>query len=449
MRKVKRIYLTLAGEDKELIRRCDGYVQHIFGIIRCLVLLIFIGCCVSAGSFIFFLFQGNKWMAVPVGIVWALLVTNMYLLLLHTVTPTLLPVKNKILARAKSFLSVDMLFRLFFMSLLAVIIAQPINVLCLSPFALKSLNKYKTEYRAEMMIAADSALVAGECRCGNELNQVETQMITPDNREEIQTKYGWLHNRISEDSASLSKMKLMLDSLKRWHGRFSDHWKHVSDSVRANLETELAGEQQSCADFLLQLQQAGGVAEREEAGMYHSQLQLQHVIAARVSSYKRLQELMEHSNFYIKRNQIILNENPVSWIITVLVIGVFLLPICLKYSIRKKGNFYQKKEQLERDMVLERYQCFKSDYLLAFKKCIEKYNTQSRERMLPWLEKLRGIRPDIYPAFIQRLEDVLRDEVEKYEYWADHPFRTVRKYDAVQLSEESDLLTLIYPDACC
>lgn len=447
MRKLKRIYLTLAGEDNQLIQRCNGNAKLTFAAIRILVLTIFLGCCISAGSFMFYLFQGNKWMVVPVGVVWALLVTNMYLLLLHTVTPTLLPVKNKLLARARSFFSAAMLFRLLFMSLLAIIIAQPINVLCLSPFVQKSLNKYKTEYKAEMTIAADSALVAGECRCGRDLHRSDAATITMETRGLIEAKHAWLYRKIAEDSARLFTMQRMLDSLKHWHGRFSDHWKHISDSVRLQLEVALEKEQQSNAAFLLQLQGTDFVDGGEQTNMLYTRSALQNLIVARMNNYKRLRALMEHSNFYIKRNQIILNENPVSWIITLLVIGVFLLPIYLKYSIRNKGVFYDEKERLERNMVLEYYQDFKRDYLLAFKHCIMQYNASSRERMLPWLEKIRDIRPDVYSKLLQQLEETLKDDVEKYEYWADHPFRTVRKYDAVPLSEQSDLLTLIYPAA--
>jgi hypothetical protein len=46
--------------------------------------------------------------------------------------------------------------------LLAIIIAQPLNVLLLSSFSERSLANHKTEYRINMMIVADSSLIKQE-----------------------------------------------------------------------------------------------------------------------------------------------------------------------------------------------------------------------------------------------------------------------------------------------
>ncbi|RXK83650.1 hypothetical protein [Filimonas effusa] len=447
MHNLKSIYFFLAGEDRAFIRRCDKYAQGIFCYIRFYVLLIFSGCWVSATAFTYSLFQGNKWMCFPIGAVWALLVTNMYLLLLHTVSPALLPVKKKrLLDKARSYIDVAMFFRLVFMSLLAVIIAQPINVLLLSPYAQESLDKYKTEYRARMMLAADSALIAGECRCGNELVQSETQIVTTDNREAVAKRYAWLHHKISEDSMYMADVKLLLDSLTSWHGRFSDRWKHISDSTRLVLDAKLREEQESDSLFLIQLHELLASSDGGHPYLLHNIVVLQKLIAGKIKNDNRLQRLIDKSNFYMKTNQIILGENPCSWLITILVLALFLLPIYLKYSIRKKSLFYQEKEKIDRQLVSESYQQFKEQYRLAFIASIERYNTQSWKRLMPWLEKLKLVHPEAFVKKKQHLQELFKADVEKYEYWADHPYRTIRKYDAIKLAGEADLLTLIYPE---
>ena len=94
--RLRLFFCTFSGEDDYIIRECKPRIQISFALIGLFVMIVFAGCWVSASSFMSELFEGSgKWLSIPIGILWALLVANMYLLLLYTVSPTLLPVARK------------------------------------------------------------------------------------------------------------------------------------------------------------------------------------------------------------------------------------------------------------------------------------------------------------------------------------------------------------------
>ncbi len=138
--RLRRFLCTFSGEDDYIIRRCETRIQVSFALIGLFVIIIFIGCWKSADLFMDNLFENSKWMSAFVGIIWALLVTNLYLLLLYTISPAILPVSSK--KRKKRIISVTEIekknetgfivsfsLRIFLLILLAIIIVQPINVL--------------------------------------------------------------------------------------------------------------------------------------------------------------------------------------------------------------------------------------------------------------------------------------------------------------------------------
>ena len=89
---LRLFFCFFSGEDDYIIRRCSAKTQIFFAAVGALVIAIFIACWFSASHFISQLFEdSNKWISLPIGIFWALLVANLYLLLLYTVAPTTLP----------------------------------------------------------------------------------------------------------------------------------------------------------------------------------------------------------------------------------------------------------------------------------------------------------------------------------------------------------------------
>lgn len=146
-----RLFLCFfSGEDDFIIRKCNTGIQLAFAAIGLFVLVIFTGCLFSASLFMAHVFEGNHLLGLFIGLIWALLVTNLYLLLLYTISPTLLPIarRRKVIKEGKvrkmvieekakekhPLLQISLLFRLGLIILLATIIMQPFNVLLFSPF---------------------------------------------------------------------------------------------------------------------------------------------------------------------------------------------------------------------------------------------------------------------------------------------------------------------------
>jgi hypothetical protein len=86
------------------------------------------------------------------------------------------------------------------------------------------------------------------------------------------------------------------------------------------------------------------------------------LIVTKNAQYDKLDQLLSISNFYVRKIQIINKYYPLAWIINIIVIGVFLFPIWMKYNIRNKYNYYPSKEKLENDFVKREYDIFKTQY---------------------------------------------------------------------------------------
>lgn len=277
-----------SGEDYTIIQKCGNKVQLYFSLIGLLVLVILLCSFASALYFTDHLFH-NIIADIGVGIVWGYIITNMYVLLLYTISPTLLPTKERKKQKEKTYpfkLSYSMGIRIFIVLLLAIIIAQPLNVLILKP-----------------------------------------------------------------DSTT----------------------------------------------FALDIKE-------------------------------------------------LLATNPLATIITLVVVGIFLFPVYLKYTIRKLGEFYEKKAAIKKRIIEDDYKDFKIEYRQVIEKNISDYNKSVWRNLTPFLNKLEKINSTSYKEYFADIEQELTTEkIEKYEYWANPPYRTIHKSRTKKALSEQDLLNHIYP----
>ena len=171
--KIRLFLFTCSGEDNFILKRCKEQIQKRFALLGFFVLLIFVGCFFSATFFIYSLFDGlTKILSIPMGIAWGAIVVNMYLLLLHTISPAIIPLsskKKKVNSNdiinnliQNRFLSLSMFLRMCFMVLLAIIIAQPLNVKLLSISVDSSINKHKIQERVRLYSFTNKDLIKNE-----------------------------------------------------------------------------------------------------------------------------------------------------------------------------------------------------------------------------------------------------------------------------------------------
>lgn len=288
----------LSGEDFTIIEQCSPKIRIYFTWIGVFVLAILLCCFLSAFYFTDHLFH-NKFVDVGVGFVWGYIITNMYVLLLYTITPALLPVKtknNKSKIQVQKFnFSFSMILRVFMMMLLAIITAQPLNVFLLHPNSIELANDIKN----------------------------------------------------------------------------------------------------------------------------------------------------------------LLANNPLATLITVGVVMIFMLPIYLKYRVRKLGEFYEKKAEIKKKIIQDDYRDFKKEYQHIFEEKTSVYNERLKNTLNPLLTKLSQIineepkeeRIELFQKISNELSVELNEtKIEKYEYWADPPYRTIHKSRTKNTLSEQDLLNHIYPE---
>lgn len=459
--RLRLFFCTFSGEDDYIIRKCRLQIQFSFALIGLFVLLIFIGCWVSASSFTSELFEGSgKWVSVPLGVLWALLVANMYLLLLYTVSPAILPVARKKVKKGKkgsvaveslerrveSEFTASLVFRICFISLLAIIIAQPLNILLLSSFSESSLANYKAEYRINMIIVADSSLIKQEVQSQAEFYQNVMSKIHASDSQVVAGNTRLLNDKVASDQFFLVHSKMLLDSLLKWN-KYPFRSKAKCDSVRSILSALVQEELQSDERFVSQIESIRFTNRTLQGDFEAYRASLKATIMAKMKNYMRIDDLLNRSNFYVKRIQILLSENPLSWLITLMICGMFLLPIYWKFSIRNHGGFYEIRRHDENKIVREDYNEFKMMYSKVFEARFREYNRRTWVGIMYHLRLLEEANPSKANEIRERLKEELQiKSIVKFEYWADPPFRTKRKQSNKQLLLENDFLKLVYPD---
>jgi hypothetical protein len=445
-----RLFLcTFSGEDNFIIKKCSIAIQITFALIGVFVIGIFIGCFTSAFEFFDSLFQGNFLISFPVGLIWALLVTNMYLLLLYTVSPAILPTKNKKGSINNNFFTTSMFFRISFMSLLATIMAQPLNVLFFNYSIQSSLKKHIQEEKTKMVIITDSLLIKNEVTLFQDFNKQVTWSCSIEEKSKIKKSLSIIDDKIIRDKAFIINSENLFAKLnilknKAWLNSKEDVLK---DNLLNDLSVLTDKEISSDESFLNEIDNVHISNQLLSPEFNKYKTNLKKAINQKLDNYQNLEYLLSKSNFYIKRIQLILFENPFSWLATFAVCLVFLLPIYVKYKVRDKTGFYDQKIEIEKRIVLDEYSKFKKNYSGLLQRNIIKYNYKSLEELKVYLSKLSVINNANFKTTEKHIKAEYKEEVvSKYEYWADNPFRTINKFDHKNLAKEKDFLKTIYSE---
>jgi hypothetical protein len=120
-----------------------------------------------------------------------------------------------------------------------------------------------------------------------------------------------------------------------------------------------------------------------------------------------MNKLVNKSNYYIQGIIILNNKYPICWLITILVISMFIIPTYLKIFIHKDSIFYKTKHYVESHLVKYEYELFK-----------EKYNEIIRHN---------------YSIDVQFTE-----------HYSDAPFNTKKIVNKREIHKEEDLLASLY-----
>jgi hypothetical protein len=370
--------ISLSGEDAQIIfnEKTKESVKITFAFIGCFVLTIFIVSFYSSAHFIYQLFNENLLLAIPIGIVWGLMIANIYLLLLYTITPKILkgkertikgikikePKENKILA------NISVGFRIAFVILIAVIIAQPWLITTFSSVAQKNLDNYKQQYKNTFLIQADSILIVQEVKLKNELTQ-NLNFATVDKSDSLLIANAGedIFEKIQEDE----KFLLLASDIQNKITKSKKEWiignKKKTDSLYNELTYLVENEIANDSLFILNFKPISAQNAAIVNILNTTYQKLLSVISEKSKQYKNLDAVLSASNFYIRKIQIINSTFPLAWGMTSTVVFAFIVPIILKYRIRNTSNFYEVKKELEEKIVKEEYHKFKLVYSTVFK----------------------------------------------------------------------------------
>lgn len=445
---IRLLLCTFSGEDNFIIKKCTGTIQITFATIGAFVITIFIGCFTSAYSFFNSLLENNYYISLPIGIVWALLVTNMYLLLLYTVAPTTLPVKEKKTVQ-NTFFSLSMFFRISFISLLAVIIAQPLNVYFLSTSVDSSIRKHIQEEKTNMVIVADKFLIKNELELFTDFNEKINLTCSITEKKELYNILAPITKKIKTDDLFIKKSTLLINQIhtlkeKVW---LDNKERKKKDSLINTLELLTNKVIESDKAFVNKIEGIKIYNNNNNLSkdfeVYKSKLI--YAINQKIDNYNKLEYLLSKSNFYIKRIQLLLFENPNSWLITAIVCFLFILPIYFKYKVREKTDFYNWKIKIEKKIIKEEYSGFKKEYSQLLNQNTKRYNSYSQSNLIEILDLLKKANQDSYQSFLKEIKDEYKDEImSKYEYWEDSPFRTIKPKTNIVKNEEATFLDFLY-----
>lgn len=497
--KIRLFLFTCSGEDNFILKRCNRTVQIRFAVIGVLVLLIFVGCFFSATLFSYSLFQGAKWASIPIGIFWGAMIVNIYLLLLHTISPAIIPLSSKKKKKSNSllndenevsFLTLSMFLRIGFMMLLAIIIAQPLNFSILSSTVKTHLLEHKIQERVKLYALTNSHLIKLELQNQKEFNEKTITKLNIDEADLVSNQLTLINDKISRDGIFLNKASNELKKLDKidLHIFLNEKEKKDKLSIINNLEQKLNVELASDKSFIdnLNTVSISGVLQADYDNL---KVNLSSLVTEKIDNYNKLNNLLNKSNFYIKTIQLLLIENPFSWIITLLVCLAFLAPIYLKYKVRdisarmfkseeneskivrlreelintkdfnwlekkikttnirtiRTSDYYFQRMLVEHKIILEEYDQTKKMFSERLTANIKIYNTNSLTRLLPLLEKLKKVNLKKYQELSTQIIHEYKDEVMiKYEYWLDCPFRTKRVHTVAIKNNEVGLLDFVY-----
>jgi hypothetical protein len=139
--KLKKLLCILSGDDYGFIVRSK--MENHFAWIGLYVLAVFL-LCFGSSYFTFIKLFPNYWIGIPIALFFAWMITNIYLLLLYTLSKNVLPHKKHNGTRLFS-----LILRIAFVSLIAVIVSKPLEALIFAIPINQEISAYKRQKLAE------------------------------------------------------------------------------------------------------------------------------------------------------------------------------------------------------------------------------------------------------------------------------------------------------------
>jgi hypothetical protein len=391
-----REWVTMfSGEDITIVRRTDKSFQKRFAFVGAFVLLIFLLCFGSCTYAIYCFFGQNVLLATTIGVFFGWMVTNIYLLLLYTLTPNLLTEDDGRTAK------LSLALRCGFIVLLALIVSRPVSVFLFDRWLVSDVEQRKSELLGSHALTADELLVNQEYDALQRYAQgmhLAGYEVNPDDS---------IVQKILLDSVYMKKASDIAKQLEKLAGQSKT--KEERSQLQERLCRIAKQAYQSDVAFLDSGINVSKSVLRIKADTLDQQLNetLAALLSKKVASYEKLTSILEHSSFFIFKVKTITRLYPSGWFVDLAALILFFLPVYWKYGERKLNRYYAQRRRIEKQMVVDEYQTFKLNYSRA-------------------LKRLTGL------------------DIHFYETYEDPPFNTRKKSNSLQLKPQEDLLKKLY-----
>lgn len=447
---IKNFFLRFSGEDFQIINKSKTSLTFLG--IGVFVFVIFVLCCVSGFSFLYNSFQGNIFLSAPIGVFWGLLIAVIYVFLIYTITPILLPTpikkKNKIIGEVKPLVfnyNTSFFLRYGFIIFISLIVAQPLNVFLLKEYSNRSVERYKIEYKLSDVLSADSVFVKKETEYRSKF-QERMKTLNVHDSISLNLSNNIINQKVYNDNETLingTSYKNNLEKLKKLS--FSEKNQQKFDDLYVNIENLLNDESNDDEAFLENIKKIKFDNEFLQNDFEEYKESIVTIIQDKKTHSDQLKNLVDKSNFYVTTMKIILKENPVSWIITFITIIIFSLPLYFKYRVAKESHFFNIKQRIELDFVENNYSKHLTQYGLKLEKTLEKLNQELISNLSTEMQKLEGYDAAKHQLLLAEMKKEVADVfIEKFQFWKNPPFRTKKIENNIVHKSQKDFLEFIY-----
>lgn len=444
-------------------------VNDYFTRIGTIVLILFLSTTLSFTFFIYNVLDGYyKLLSIPLGVFCGLVIANIYYFLLFTMAPNSLPIANKKLRKykkivdlekpesVKNIFSVSFFMRFCFISFLAFIIAQPLNVFLIYDLFPESLavkenveiDRYKTHSILKTYLLQDDLLFEQENELfKNFIRDIQSEKIQDARDQEVATELiQSIKELYTEDYYAINNITKLVKILDLYgklsiNTRDTEKLKSFIDRAKQAMDSEFSHNNEVKNKF-----DAYQFQDEKMQAQFDLMQQLWHSnMDQKIEAHQNINKLLEKSTFYILKIRILNQGNLVGIIISFLFLFAFLLPVRDKFHIRKHTSYYNFKAHLEKEMVVNYYSQYIKDYEQILNEKINNCKEECLENLHHSLEKLRRYNSIKYDQIVLEVQrEYATDQVlEKYEHWDNPPFRTVRKKERKYQNSE-DFLKKLY-----
>jgi hypothetical protein len=111
----------------------------------------------------------------------------------------------------------------------------------------------------------------------------------------------------------------------------------------------------------------------------------------------------------------------------------------------RTSDYYFQRMLIEHKIILEEYDLSKKHFSQILTSNIKQYNRNSLKRLMPLLDKLKQVNLEKHLELTKQiLDEYIDEEIIKYEYWLDCPFRTKLRDVAGIKNNEREFIDFIY-----